>query len=52
MNRIYVQDLITKLDLGHITLADARASAKRQGHDIPGRTKEQFVRNLCQRITQ
>lgn len=40
------QDIVTKLDLGAITLKEAKQFAKRFGLNATGRTKEQFIRSL------
>ena len=50
MNRAEAQNLITALDLNRMTLSEARTYAKRRGRDVVGRTKAQFIKNLCRSI--
>lgn len=47
MTRQDFQTLVTKLDLNHITLKEAKIFASRLGiASIKGRNKEQFIKNL------
>lgn len=48
MNHDTLQTLVEKLDLGYMTLKDARAWVKRTyGLSIAGRTRDQFIREAA-----
>lgn len=46
--RDVAQTVITKLDLGHITLSEARAFIRQVcGIEVGGRTKDRFIREIA-----
>jgi len=46
--RDVAQTVITKLDLGHITLSEARAFIRQVcGTEVSGRTKDRFIREIA-----
>lgn len=50
-DRFTIQTLATKLDAKAITLKEAKEWVKRTyGKDIPGRTKDQFIRNASKQV--
>ena len=52
IDRQTFQTIITKLDLGHITLKEAKVFAQRMGAKPEGRTKEQFIQSLTRQISR
>lgn len=50
--RYDLQLITTKLDLGHVTLREAKLFALRLGYRVKGQSKERFLRELWQRMNE
>lgn len=48
LERTVIQAIITNLDTNRMTLKAAKLYFSAYGVDVKGRTKEQFIKNLCQ----
>jgi hypothetical protein len=48
ITRADLQTLTTKLDLNHVTLAEAKRYCARIGAPVAGRAKAEFIHNLAQ----